>query len=94
MNETFLFLTLPLQTSAREGIADVGNEEDKLTDYCPWQNIKENIEGHAVDWYGDVYDIIFPDVNPDEANNQWKEQLKEPEGHKKDRDAELETTDE
>ena len=43
------------------------------------QNIKENIEGHAVDWYSDVFDLIFPDVDAEQANNLWKEQLKEPE---------------
>lgn len=42
------------------------------------QNIKENIEGHAVDWYSDVFDLIFPHVDVHEANNLWKEQLKEP----------------
>lgn len=32
-----------------------------------------------MDWYSDVFDLIFPDIDPDEANNLWKEQLKEPE---------------
>jgi Lon-like ATP-dependent protease len=32
-----------------------------------------------VDWYSDVFDLIFPDIDPNEANNLWKEQLKEPE---------------
>ena len=32
-----------------------------------------------MDWYSDVFDLIFPDVDPNEANNLWKEQLKEPE---------------
>ena len=44
-----------------------------------WQNIKENIEGHPVDWYGDVFNIIFPDVDAAQVNHMWKEQLKEPE---------------
>ena len=48
------------------------------------QNIKENIEGHAVDWYNDVFDIVFPGVDHDAANLLWKEQLKEPE--KKDKE--------
>ena len=42
------------------------------------QNIKENIEGHAVDWYSDVFDLIFPDVDADAANSLWKERLREP----------------
>ena len=32
-----------------------------------------------MDWYSDVFDLIFPDIDPDEASNLWKEQLKEPE---------------
>jgi hypothetical protein len=31
-----------------------------------------------VDWYSDVFDLIFPDIDHNEANNLWKEQLKEP----------------
>ncbi|KAL9619690.1 MAG: hypothetical protein Q9160_005710 [Pyrenula sp. 1 TL-2023] len=42
------------------------------------QNIKENIEGHPVDWYNDVFDIIFPNTDVEAANNLWKEQLKAP----------------
>ena len=43
------------------------------------QNIKENIEGHPVDWYSDVFKLVFPDVDVEQANNLWKERLKEPE---------------
>ena len=43
------------------------------------QNIKEGIQGHAVDWYGDVFKIVFPDLDSSHVNNMWKEQLKEPE---------------
>jgi hypothetical protein len=52
---------------------------DRLLTHLCKQNIKENIEGHAVDWYSDVFDLIFPDIDPNKANNLWKEQLKEPE---------------
>jgi hypothetical protein len=41
-----------------------------------------------VDWYSDVFDLIFPDIDPTEANNLWKEQLKEPEKKKKNREEE------
>jgi ATP-dependent Lon protease len=58
---------------------------DRLLTYLCKQNIKENIEGHAVDWYSDVFDLIFPDIDPNEANNLWKEQLKEPEKKKEGR---------
>lgn len=49
------------------------------------QNIKEGIEGHAVDWYNDVFDLVFPDVKKDEVNNRWKSALKEKESDKKSR---------
>lgn len=49
------------------------------------QNIKQGIEGHAVDWYSDVFDIIFPGVDADAANAVWEKQLKEPEKEKKRR---------
>lgn len=49
------------------------------------QNIKEGIQGHAVDWYSDVFDIIFPGVDVEAANTVWEKQLKEPAGEKKKR---------
>jgi ATP-dependent Lon protease len=42
------------------------------------KNIKEGLEGHAVDWYHDVFGIVFPDVDAKAVNGLWKEQLKEP----------------
>jgi len=41
-----------------------------------------------VDWYSDVFDLIFPHIDPNEVNNLWKEQLKEPEKKKKEEDEE------
>ena len=49
------------------------------------QNIKNGIEGHAVDWYKDVFDIVFPDIDPAIVNKQWKEQLKETDKNKKEK---------
>ncbi len=42
-----------------------------------WQNIKHGIQGHAVDWYSDVFDIVFPNVDAKEVNEKWKGALKE-----------------
>ncbi|KAL9007741.1 MAG: hypothetical protein Q9173_007055, partial [Seirophora scorigena] len=42
-------------------------------------NIKEGIQGHGVDWYSDVFDLVFPDLDPAAANGMWKEQLAEKE---------------
>lgn len=51
------------------------------------QNIKEGIEGHAVDWYSDVFERVFPGLNSKEINNIWKQQLKDADKRKKkDRD--------
>jgi hypothetical protein len=38
-----------------------------------------------VDWYGDVFDLIFPNVNVEAANTAWDKHLKEPEKEKKKR---------
>jgi ATP-dependent Lon protease len=46
------------------------------------QNIKHGIQGHAVDWYGDVFDLIFPGVDAEAANAVWEKQLREPEKEK------------
>jgi Lon-like ATP-dependent protease len=44
----------------------------------PPQNIKEGIEGHAVSWYSEVFDLVFPGVDKEAANNLWKAQLTAP----------------
>lgn len=36
------------------------------------------MEGKPVDWYSDVFKIIFPDVDVERTNNLWKEKLKKP----------------
>jgi Lon-like ATP-dependent protease len=42
------------------------------------QNIKEGIEGKPVDWYSDVFKLVFPDVDPEQANGLWKKELAKP----------------
>lgn len=42
------------------------------------QNIKEGIQGHAANWYSDVFDLVFPDLDHEEINKRWKEQLAKP----------------
>lgn len=39
------------------------------------QNIKEGIEGHAVGWYSDVFDILFTGLDKDAARHVWQQQL-------------------
>jgi Lon-like ATP-dependent protease len=36
------------------------------------------MEGKPVDWYSDVFDIVFPGVEKDHANSIWSERLKKP----------------
>lgn len=67
-----------------------GHVRDLLT-VDPLQNIKEGIEGHAVGWYSEVFDLIFPDLDRKQANVckicEWKSQQKE-EQHERPRDDE------
>jgi Lon-like ATP-dependent protease len=39
------------------------------------QNIKEGIEGRPAKWYSDVFDLVFPGLDTQQANHVWKEQL-------------------
>ena len=43
------------------------------------KNIKEGLEGHAASWYSDVFDLVFPSIDANQANNLWKAQLAKPE---------------
>lgn len=47
------------------------------------QNIKEGISGHPVEWYGQVFDLVFPNLDKDKASKLWKEELKSKKGDKK-----------
>lgn len=53
-----------------------------------FKNIKEGIEGHPAKWYSDVFDLVFPNLDKDHANNVWKKQLskKEEEGSARTKD--------
>ena len=46
-----------------------------VTDFLA-QNIKEGIEGRPVSWYRDVFELVFPNLNREAANNVWKDKLK------------------
>ncbi len=39
------------------------------------QNIREGIEGHSVNWFSEVFDLAFRDLDHARAANVWKEQL-------------------
>ena len=50
------------------------------------QYIKEGLDGRPVEWYSDVYDLIFKDVDPVKAGKMWSEQLREKDEKKKELD--------
>ncbi|KIX02189.1 ATP-dependent protease La [Rhinocladiella mackenziei CBS 650.93] len=71
----------------RAGCSNILFPRDNWGDWCELpDNIKEGIQGHAVDWYSDVFDIVFPDVDPDEVNPLWKDALKKSDEKKNDDD--------
>ncbi|KAI9732656.1 MAG: ATP-dependent Lon protease pim1 [Cirrosporium novae-zelandiae] len=69
----------------RAGAQSIIFPADNMSDWLELpENIKKGVEGHPVKWYSDVFDIVFKDIDKNEANNLWKEQLTQSE-HTKDR---------
>lgn len=58
------------------------------------QNIKEGIEGRPVQWYSEVFDIVFPDLNKEQANKLWEKELKAEKGDRKKREQKRKDEDE
>ncbi|KAI5292823.1 ATP-dependent Lon protease pim1 [Ascosphaera acerosa] len=51
---------------------------DNMSDWLELpENIREGIEGHAVSWYSEVFDIVFKDLDKEAAGKLWREQLAE-----------------
>jgi ATP-dependent Lon protease len=42
------------------------------------QNIKEGVEGKPVEWYSEVFDIVFPNIDRETASMRWSSQLQKP----------------
>ncbi|CAO1603688.1 ATP-dependent Lon protease pim1 [Xanthoria calcicola] len=62
---------------------------DNMSDWIELpENIKEGIHGHAASWYSDIFDLVFPDLDPHRANTIWKKQLREPKKRKERDDRE------
>ncbi|KAK3678316.1 ATP-dependent Lon protease pim1 [Recurvomyces mirabilis] len=71
----------------RAGARMVVFPRDNLSDWIELpENIKQGIEGKPVDWYSDVFDLVFPGVNAEEVNQLWKKELRRP--SKEEREAE------
>ncbi|KAK3046571.1 ATP-dependent Lon protease pim1 [Extremus antarcticus] len=54
------------------------------------ENIKQGIEGKPVDWYKDVFDLVFPDVEEAEVNRLWRKELAKPPKEEREKDEEME----
>ncbi|KYK59252.1 hypothetical protein DCS_00382 [Drechmeria coniospora] len=74
----------------RAGCKTIIFPADNMSDWLELpQNIKEGIEGHAVGWYSEVFDLVFPHVDREQANKckicEWKLQQKK-EAHERSED--------
>lgn len=73
----------------RAGAKTILFPRDNMSDWLELpENIKEGIEGRPVDWYADVFEYIFPNLDHERANGLWKDELKKPKGKEKERDVE------
>nr|POE48586.1 lon protease like, mitochondrial [Quercus suber] len=63
----------------RAGASMVIFPADNLSDWLELpENIKEGIQGKPVHWYKDVFELVFPDVDAEQANGLWKKELRKP----------------
>ncbi|KAF2141503.1 uncharacterized protein K452DRAFT_309253 [Aplosporella prunicola CBS 121167] len=63
----------------RAGAKMVIFPSDNLSDWLELpENIKAGIEGKAVSWYSDVFDVVFKDLDRERANSLWKKELAKP----------------
>ncbi|KAL4777522.1 Lon protease-like protein, mitochondrial [Aspergillus nidulans var. acristatus] len=64
----------------RAGAKTIIFPADNMSDWLELpENIKSGIEGYAVSWYSEVFDILFADLDKQAANSVWQKQLsKEP----------------
>ncbi|KAM0465668.1 hypothetical protein ACHAPV_001724 [Trichoderma viride] len=65
----------------RAGCKTIIFPKDNMSDWLELpQTIKEGIEGHAVSWYSEVFDLVFPNLDRQKANTckicEWKAQQK------------------
>ncbi|EFW13219.1 ATP-dependent Lon protease pim1 [Coccidioides posadasii str. Silveira] len=64
----------------RAGAKTIIFPSDNISDWLELpQNIKEGIDGHAVSWYSEVFDLVFKDLDSKRANNVWQAQLSDSE---------------
>ncbi|KAL2370487.1 lon protease like, mitochondrial [Blastomyces gilchristii SLH14081] len=62
----------------RAGAKSIIFPADNMSDWLELpENIKKGIEGHHVNWYSEVFDIVFRDLDKVQAQTMWKSQLQE-----------------
>ncbi|KAL3486382.1 Lon protease-like protein, mitochondrial [Aspergillus germanicus] len=72
----------------RAGAKKIIFPADNMSDWLELpENIKAGIDGHAVSWYSEVFDILFADLDKDAAKRVWQKELSEdPKKKKKSND--------
>ncbi|KAK9435330.1 ATP-dependent protease La [Metarhizium brunneum] len=61
----------------RAGCKTIIFPKDNMSDWLELpQNIKEGIEGHAVGWYTEVFDLVFQDLDREQANRSKVQDVK------------------
>ncbi|UNI13513.1 Endopeptidase La [Purpureocillium takamizusanense] len=76
----------------RAGCKTIIFPADNMSDWLELpKNIKEGIEGHAVGWYGEVFDLVFPELDREQASKckicEWESQ-QEKDKHERSEDDE------
>ncbi|KAF2732997.1 ATP-dependent protease La [Polyplosphaeria fusca] len=70
----------------RAGAKMVIFPQDNTSDWLELpENIKEGIEGKPVSWYSQVFDLVFPDIDREQANKVWEKELKHKKRSKKEK---------
>lgn len=73
----------------RAGATKIIFPADNTSDWLELpENIKEGIEGHAVSWYSEVFDLLFTGLDKDAANLIWQKELAEKSKNKSAKDNE------
>ncbi|KAJ5962830.1 ATPase AAA-type core [Penicillium viridicatum] len=63
----------------RAGATKILFPADNTSDWLELpENIKEGIEGHPVNWYSEVFDLLFPGLDQEAARTIWQKALAKP----------------
>ncbi|KAJ5319920.1 hypothetical protein PENANT_c040G04886 [Penicillium antarcticum] len=73
----------------RAGATKILFPADNTSDWLELpENIKEGIEGHPVNWYSEVFDLLFPGLDQEAARTVWQKALAKPEKESRNTDDE------